>query len=101
MDTVLGPPHTGQSPSGLRVCVLSCSVTSSSLRPHGLQPARPLWPWDYLGKNTGEGCRFLLQGIFPTQGSNLHLLRPLHWQAGSLPLSHWEAHVDCTLRILL
>ena len=23
------------------------------------------------GKNTGVGCRFLLQGIFPTQGSNL------------------------------
>ena len=28
---------------------------------------------------------FLLQGIFPTWGSNLHLL---HWQGGSLPLSH-------------
>ena len=27
------------------------------------------------------GCRFLLQEIFLTQGSNLHLL---HWQAGSL-----------------
>ena len=27
-----------------------------------------------------------LQGIFPTQGSNLHLLCLLHWQAGSLPL---------------
>ena len=24
------------------------------------------------------GCHFLLQGIFPTQGWNLHLL---HWQA--------------------
>ena len=31
------------------------------------------------------GCHFLLQGIFPDQGSNPH---PLHWQAGSLPLSH-------------
>ena len=28
----------------------------------------------------------LLQGIFPTQGSNLYFLRLLHWQAGSLPL---------------
>ena len=27
----------------------------------------------------------LLQGIFPTQGSNLRLLYLLHWQAGSLP----------------
>ena len=31
------------------------------------------------------GCHFLLQGIFPTQGWNPCLL---HWQAGSLPLSH-------------
>ena len=29
----------------------------------------------------------LLQGIFPTQGSNPHLLCLLHWQAGSLPLA--------------
>ena len=34
------------------------------------------------------GCHFLLQGIFPTQGSNLSLLGLLHWQVGSLPLSH-------------
>ena len=36
-------------------------------------------------KNTGAGCHFLLQRIFLTQWSNLHLL---HWQANSLPLSH-------------
>ena len=29
-----------------------------------------LCPWDFLGKSTGVGCHFLLQGIFPTQGSN-------------------------------
>ena len=28
------------------------------------------FPWDSPGKNTGVGCRFLLQGIFPTQGLN-------------------------------
>ena len=27
-------------------------------------------PWDFSDKNTGVGCHFLLQGIFPTQGSN-------------------------------
>ena len=27
----------------------------------------------FPGKNTGVGCHFLLQGIFPTQGSNLGL----------------------------
>ena len=36
-------------------------------------------------KNTGMGCHTLLQGIFPTQGSNLRLLCLLPWQAGSLP----------------
>ena len=29
-----------------------------------------LCPWDSPGKNTGVGCHFLLQGIFPTQRSN-------------------------------
>ena len=29
-----------------------------------------LCPWDFQGKSTGVGCHFLLQGIFPTQGSN-------------------------------
>ena len=33
------------------------------------------------------GCHFLLQGIFPTQGSNLHLLCLLLWQVDSLPLA--------------
>ena len=30
-----------------------------------------LCPWDFPGKSTGVGCHFLLQRIFPTQGSNL------------------------------
>ena len=48
-------------------------------------------PWDYPGRNTGVGCHFLLQGIFPTQGSNLHLLGHLHCRQifFFLPLSHW------------
>jgi len=54
---------------------------SDSLQPYGLQPVRLLCPWDSPGKNTAVGCRALLQGIFLTQGSNLHLL---HWQEGSL-----------------
>ena len=37
------------------------------------------------------GYHFLLQGMFQTQGSNLCLLRLLHQQAESLPLSHLEA----------
>ena len=50
--------------------------------PHGLQPARLLCPWDFPGKNTGVGCHFLLQGIFPIQGSNPCLqARILEWVA--------------------
>ena len=48
---------------------------SDSLPPHGLQPpARLLCSWDSPGKNIGLGCHFLIQGIIPTQGSNLVLL---------------------------
>ena len=69
---------------GARAQSLSCV---QSLRPYGLKPARLLLcPWDFPGKNTGVGCHFLLQGIFPTQGSNLCLLCLLHWQVDSLPL---------------
>ena len=31
-------------------------------------------PWNSPGNNTGVDCHFLLQGIFPTQESNLDLL---------------------------
>ena len=43
---------------------------SDSLQPHGLQPTRLLCPWDFPGKNTGLGCHFLLQKIFPVLGLN-------------------------------
>ena len=64
----------------------SCSVMSDSLQPHELQPFRLLYPWNFSGKNTGEGCHFLLQGIFSTQGLSPHLLHFLHWQVNSLSL---------------
>ena len=51
--------------SGCVLCV--CSAVSGSLRPHGLQPAKHLCAWNFPGKNTGVGCHFLLQGIFPIQ----------------------------------
>ena len=50
--------------------VLSCSVMSNSLQPHGLQPARLFCPWGSPDKNIRMGCHTLLQGIFPTQGLN-------------------------------
>ena len=47
-------------------------------------------PWDFPGKNTGVGCCFLLQGIFPTQGWN-----PGHQQCRQTPynLSHQRSHM--------
>ena len=48
---------------------LDCSLPgSSALRGATVFP----------GKNTGAGCHFLLQRIFPSQGSNLCFLDPLH-----------------------
>ena len=46
---------------------------------------RLLRPWDFLGKSTGVGCHFVLQGIFPTQGSNPGLL---HCRQMLYQLSH-------------
>ena len=63
-------------------CVLSCvSLQSMDCSPpgssaHGILQGRIL------------GCHFLLQGIFPTQGSNPPFLHLLLWQADSLLLRH-------------
>ena len=56
-----------------------------------------LCAWGSPGKSTGVGCHFLLQRIFPTQGSNLNLLR---WQAHSSTLSHLGSPVS-TIRFFL
>ena len=67
------------------MCVLSHSVISDSLQPHGRQPTRPLCPWGSPGKNTGVGCHALLQGTFPTQGQNPGLP---NWRRILYQLSH-------------
>ena len=59
---------------------------SYSLQPSDPQPPRLLCPWDSPGKNTGEGCHALLQGLFLTQGLNPHLLHLLYGQEFFLPL---------------
>ena len=69
-------------------CVLSHRVVSDSLRQCGLWPTRLLCSWDFPGKNTGVGSHFLLQGIFPTKGSNPHLLCLLHCRQILYPLSY-------------
>ena len=62
-------------------------VVSDSLAPLS---ARLLCPWNSLGKNTGVGHHVLLQGIFLTQGSNLHFL---HCRQILYPLSHFSKYV--------
>ena len=80
---------------GMRYVCCGCSFAqSNSLWSHELYHARLLCPWSFPGKNTGVGCHFLLEGVFHTQGSNPHLLCLLHWQADSLPLSHWQYSIN-------
>ena len=44
------------------------------------------------------GCHALLQGIFPTQGLNVRVLRLLHWQAHSLPVAPpGKPYSHCTI----
>ena len=43
---------------------------------------------EFSRQEYGSGLHFLLQGIFPTQGLNPHLLHLLHWWVDSSPLSH-------------
>ena len=67
------------------MCTQSCPTLCDPMdcSPPG-SPVRGI----FLGKNTGVGSHFFLQGIFLTQGSNLRLLQLLHSQVDSLPLSH-------------
>ena len=55
---------------------ISHSFLSDSLRPHGLQPARLLCPWDSPGKNTGVGCYFLMCNTKAHTFNQLSVLPP-------------------------
>ena len=65
-------------------CVCVCSVINSCLTLSDTMDCSCQDPPPMeFSKNNGMGSHFLLQGLFPTQGSNPHLLC---WQADSLPL---------------
>ena len=70
-------------------------VVFDSLWSHGLKPTSLLCSWGSPGKNTGVGCLFLLQGIFPTQGSN----PDLHCRQILYQLSHQESPLLLNLDI--
>ena len=90
-----------------------------SLSAHGgvVWPLSPVWlfvtPWtvarqaplsmDFPGKNTEMCCHFLLQGIFPTEGSNrslLHCREILYHWATNGARERWQKslrhkHLNC------
>ena len=56
---------------GIGPLLFSHQVMSYSFATHTLcSSTRLLCPRDFPGKNSGVGCHFLLQRIFPTQGSS-------------------------------
>ena len=88
------------APFKMRLLLLLSHVTYvDSVPPHDLQPARLLCPWDSLGKSTRVGCHALLQGVFPTQRSNLHLLHCrqilYHWATRKAHLYKLQRRTMC------
>ena len=85
------------SPASALHCYYLCLSSASSHLPRnhlhscGPQASRLLCPWNFPGKNTGAGCHFLLQGFFPTQGSNPRLLHLLHCRQIVNHWAIWEA----------
>ncbi|CAI9156576.1 unnamed protein product [Rangifer tarandus platyrhynchus] len=61
-----------------------------SLRPPGTAAPQAQLSMEFSRQEGQTGCHFLLQEIFPTQGSNPCPLHLLHWQANSLPLCHLD-----------
>ena len=67
-----------------KMCVCVCVCVYNSLQPHSWPIAHqaPL-SMGFPRQEYWSNCSFLLQGIFPTQGSNPWLHYLLHWQVDS------------------
>ena len=97
-NTFLGGPHFCSLPSSVfhMDTLLNVAVTCMPSCFSCVQPFATPWTITHQtplsiklpGKNTGVGCHFLLQEIFPSQGSSPHLL---HWQVYTLLLSNLES----------
>ena len=72
---------------GLLCCAKPLQSCLTLCDPRDCSPPGSSVHGDSPGKDTEVSGHVLLQGIFPTQGSNLCLLSLLHWQVGSLPLA--------------
>ena len=80
------------------VCVLSC-FSHIQLFATSWRSPRGSSVMEFFRQESGVGCQFLLQGIFPTQESNLPFLGLLYWQEGSLPLCHLRC--PCILQLFM
>ena len=68
----------------------ACSVVSDSLRPVDCSP-QALLSMGFSRQEYSSGLPCLLQGIFPTQGLNPHLLCPLYYRWILYQLSHQKS----------
>ena len=64
-DTLLSEPPKVPYKYKVRITVFYCTESESCIQLFGLYS-----PWNSPGQNTGVSSLSLLQGIFPTQGSN-------------------------------
>ena len=81
----------------MRMCVCVKLLQSClTLPPYGPQPARLLCSEDSPGKNARAGCHYLLQSIFPSQGSNpASLMFPALAGGFFTTSATWEAQKGC------
>ena len=78
------------------MCVQSLSQVQLSVTPWTVA-CQALLSIGFLDQNTGMGCHFLLQGIFRTQGSNLHLLLAsalIFWYLCKMGLPRWCSNIE-------
>ena len=73
------------------ICMYSCVVAKLCVMLCDSMDCSFFCPWNFLGKNTGVGCHFLLQEIFLTQVEP----KSPALQVDSLPLSHLGSPYVC------
>ena len=88
---------------GVSICTKGRTLVRELRRLH-----EPHGSWDSSGKNTGVGCHALLQGIFPTQGSNPRLLHCgqilHHWatrEAHSINSMEWSRKLPTSIKLIV
>ena len=77
------------------VCIVA-QLCSTLCDPMDCRPPGSSVHGDSAGKNTGVGCHALLQGIFPTQGSNPGIL---HWDNHHGVITHLQPDIlECEVK---